>query len=158
MYVENYDSIREVRYYCENGGPTIEGSIPLSHQPTLNHTETMYAIKNADGLYLTEDGEYVSGDEVRRIKWFKWYLQAEESVVGQDCTVIDAVALLEKIINIKDAKLAELTIMLDKKQEAHDFIQNLYIVKRRQAELLKIELDKVIQAHNTAKGHTPLGL
>jgi len=105
----------------------------------------MYAIQNRDGLYLAEDGKYINGSEIHKIKWFKWYLQAEESTCGTSDNVIGAMTMLESIIADKDKEISELKILLDKETQAHSFAQDLYVVKKKQYDLMKDELERSIK-------------
>jgi len=136
---QNYNSVKEVRYFCERGGPTIEGSTPISSLATQpkNHEETMYAVKNKDGLFLTEDGKYVSDPDIHKIKWYKWYLHAEESTCGTSDTVIAATAVMETIIAAKDLEIASLKLQVKMKTEACDMMESMYVSKRKQHELMK---------------------
>lgn len=97
-----YDSKKEIKYFCQRGGPTIEGSTPISELPTLKEQDYMYALKqkHKDELVLVRvDGNLC--DIYGEIKWFRYYLEAEEFChkCTYDVEAIEASEILKYILN-----------------------------------------------------------
>lgn len=148
--IEIYNSIKEVRYFCNHNKETIEGSISISEIPTLTteQSKCMFAVKNKDGLYLSLDNKYVIATEIKSIRFFTWYLQTEESTVGTSNRSVGMIELIEEIINIKDEEISALTIALN---HAHSRIDEL--VENKKLDGLKMyELQNVVDKVNYVSG------
>jgi len=119
----HYDSLTEVRLFCLKGGQTLEGSTPLVKHLPIEEPPFVYAIRRPDGLYVQEMGTNPClAYEFHRMKWYRWFLQAEEASVGTMNKTVGSFQVMEHAIKIKDDVINSLVISLD---EAHKEIVKL---------------------------------
>lgn len=110
----NYESVKESRYFSKRGTRTIEGSTVISEQPTLTEEQNnyMFAIKGKNGWYKTEyKGDHIEwcmAHEVDNIKWYKYYLEAEESLNGTDDKAVSVLEVMKEALALKDVTIRQL--------------------------------------------------
>src|SRR5687768_16717257 len=106
----HYNSVREARRFCQRGGPTIEGSTPISEQPELKpeqQKKIMYVIKTSG---KDEELTLLAVDETNvdmfseKIMFFPYYLAAEEYCMGSNRSAM-GVDELFKLMSAEYAKL-----------------------------------------------------
>ncbi len=93
------DSTKEIRYFCKNGGPTLDGSTPIYEPPTvLEEHLGMHALQCSKEdfklslLGLKDESidflEAASKGDLSGIKWYSHYLEAEEARVKYNGYVV----------------------------------------------------------------------
>lgn len=82
-------SIEEVRYFQRRGGPTIDGSTPISEIPNVEIEYDMYTIQLKSGKLLAENEvDEVDVEHAHDARWFPYYLQATEYASKKNGTAI----------------------------------------------------------------------
>lgn len=106
------NSIAEVKYFQRHPGPTIDGSTPISEIPVMKENNIMFAIKFKD-RYLTTENYWAALDEGKSLKWFKYFLEAEESCskLKEDCHAVsceEILNLLNALLKTRDVRIKQL--------------------------------------------------
>jgi hypothetical protein len=123
------DSVAEVRYFCQHGGPTIDGSIPISEQPKLTKEQqgNMFAIKSKQGMYLVnDDKDWCNSWDIDRIKWYSHYLEAEEKSSRMGYASIGCLQVMREALAVKDVTIRQLRDEVSRMSVTHPMHQEFW--------------------------------
>lgn len=146
MSRKSYDSVREVRFFCRTGLPTIEGSTSISEQPILTEEqqEQMFAIRNDNGFYQTKDpDEFCNAWDIDRIKWYSHYLEAEEKSYKLGCASIGCLSVMREALAVKDVSIRKLVDDNTRFRESNEMASRLIDSKQEQIDRLVNEVQSM---------------